>query len=270
MSEHRKYGSGEHLAMVLYLRSSVHEMLSENMYLWQTMVWSCLILAALPLDQGTVSHCTRAGPKSADRTFGVCSGVSGKQVWIAPWQISALPVIGLKRLSHAPDPKDEDLLELPCVKSLIFRPLGLPVRWDRPAHLVCLWSTLPKGCSSGCGFQIIFLQYLMAPRCFCEDLLMSAILHSFFFFPLSNTWDGCICLRAVSGAVYSHRTLVVTCTTGFKVNRQLKQRDLKSSTPQSTAAQIVNCCWSLQSATSKKSSKEKRCRKKATRIVRGD
>lgn len=89
--------------MVLYLQSSVHEMLSENMCLWQRMAWSCLIFAALPLDQGTVNHCTRAEPKSADRTSDVCSGVSGKRVWIAPWQISALPATGLRRLSHAPD-----------------------------------------------------------------------------------------------------------------------------------------------------------------------
>lgn len=109
----------------------------------------------------------------------------------------------------------------PCVKSLIFRAQGVPVRWDRPAHLVCLSSALPKGSSSGCRFQIIFLQDPMAPRCFCEDLLVSAVLHPFFFFALSNTWDGCICLRAVCGAVYSHSTLVVTCTAGFKVNRHL-------------------------------------------------
>lgn len=81
-----------------------------------------------------------------------------------------------------------------CAKSLIFRPLGLPVRWDSPAHLVCLSSALPKAGSSGCVFQIIFLQDPMAPRCFCKDLLVSALLYYFFFFPLSNTWDGCIYL----------------------------------------------------------------------------
>lgn len=67
----------------------------------------------------------------------------------------------------------------------------------------------------------MFLQDPMAPRYLCEVLLVSAVLRLFFFFSLSNPRDGCICLRAVSRAVFSHRTLVVTCTTGSEVNRQL-------------------------------------------------
>lgn len=47
----------------------------------------------------------RAKVQSADRTSGVCSGVSGKHVWIAPWQISALLVIYLRRLLYAHDPQ---------------------------------------------------------------------------------------------------------------------------------------------------------------------
>lgn len=81
MSGHGLWGSGEHLAMALHLRSPVRHMrigLSKNMCLSQRMVWSCLIFTALPLTEGTVGHCTRAEPDNADRSSGICSGVSGK------------------------------------------------------------------------------------------------------------------------------------------------------------------------------------------------
>lgn len=208
------WGSDEHLALVLHPQSQYMKCFLEIFIYGRG--WFGL---AGPLQLFLWIRAQGAAVQGQSQTLltgpDVCRGATGKEVWIAPWQISALPVFGLRSLSHAPDPTEEDLLELPCVNNLIFRPLGLPVRWDRPAHLVSLSSTLPKGCSSGCRLQISFLQDLIAPRCFCEDLLVSAVLYYFFFFPLSNTWDGCICLQAVSGVVYSHRTPVLTCTTAI-------------------------------------------------------
>lgn len=80
-------------------------------------------------------------------------------------------------------PEGKSCWSCPMLGAWFFRPLGLPVRWDRPAHLVCLSSALPKGCSSGCGFQIIFSQDPMAPRCFCEDLLCQLYYIRFSSFP---------------------------------------------------------------------------------------
>lgn len=112
-----------------------------------------------------------------------------------------------------------EALSWPC----IFRAPGLPDGWGRPGHLVCLSSALLKCCSSGCGFQIMFLQDLMAPRRLCEILLVSALLCLFFSFSLSkpSPRNGRVRLTAVSRAEFSHSTLAVTCTTGSKVNMQL-------------------------------------------------
>lgn len=96
-----------------------------------------------PLDKSAVSSCKSVEPDNANGSPEICSGVSGKQVWILLWDGSLLPIIGIGRLTLAADPL-EGMLELPCVRSCIFRALGLPDTSDRPAHLICLISALPK------------------------------------------------------------------------------------------------------------------------------
>lgn len=101
--EHRMWGSGEHLALVLHLQSHYMKSFLEIFIYgrgWFGLAGSLQLFLWIRAQGAAVqgqSQNLLTGPD-------VYCGTSGKQVWLAPCQISALPVIGLRRLSHAPDP----------------------------------------------------------------------------------------------------------------------------------------------------------------------
>lgn len=97
-----------------------------------------------PLDQGTLGLCSREEPDNTSRVSDLCSGVSGNESNYCSVQTSVLPVIG-------PRSSLSDVFSDLCV-----------FQADKAGLRIFAYQA--QCCSSGCGFQIMFSQVLMAPR----------------------------------------------------------------------------------------------------------